>query len=394
MRFPLIAVLVVLAVALCADWMIWRLLRSKHPKAARIHAIAAAILNTALLVLICIPKRSGDEASFDLIVSLLYTYFTIYIPKFVALIFVGLASIPRLFGRKRRSRIVMWTGIALSCVIFMAMIGGALIGRYLIDVREVTVNIDDLPESFDSYRIAQISDLHVGSYGNDTAFISRLVDSVLATKPEMIVFTGDIVNRRSDELIPFVRPLSRLNAKDGVYSIMGNHDYGDYYNWPDSDAKSANIDSLRSMIRRMGWISLDNSHRFIYRSGDSIALIGVENVGDPPFRTYGDLSAAYPRGLDDTTVKILLSHNPAHWHNDIASVDSASIDLTLSGHTHAMQICVGGWSPAALRYPEWGGLYADSLGRQLYVNIGTGTVAIPSRIGADPEITVITLRKP
>ena len=268
---------------------------------------------------------------------------------------------------------------------------GALINRYNIDVNRVDVEIEGLPAAFDGYTIAQISDLHVGTYGYDTTYVAEVADVVNSLSPNMIAFTGDIVNRISSELEPFVGTLSQLKAPDGVYSILGNHDYGDYYNSPSDAQKQANLEHLCNLQKQMGWKMLNNAYDIVRRSNDSIAIIGVENVGDPPFHTYGDLDAAYP-ALDDPTTKILLSHNPAHWDNDIQDAPDKNIALTLSGHTHAMQMCVFGWSPAAFRYPTWSGLYKDNDKHRLYVNIGIGEVAIPSRIGATPEITLITLR--
>ena len=180
----------------------------------------------------------------------------------------------------------------------------------------------------------------------------------------------------------------------GVYSILGNHDYGDYFNWPNDSSKAANMELMDSLKAKMNWQLLRNQTAWLRCGSDSIALVGVENVGDPPFHIYGDLPASYPGSLSDDVFKILLSHNPAHWVADIKDNPSAQIALTLSGHTHAMQMEAFGISPAAFRYPTWGGMYSDSDSlRRLYVNIGIGEVGIPARIGATPEVTLFTLRK-
>ena len=238
----------------------------------------------------------------------------------------------------------------------------------------------------------QISDMHLGSYGNDTTFVAKLVDSINALHPDVVFFTGDIVNRCSDELKPFMSVLSRLNAKDGVYSIMGNHDYGDYRNWQNPQDKINDRIKLKDMQRQMGWRMLNNSHDYLRRGSDSIAIVGVENIGDPPFESYGDLNKAYPTP-SDSVFKILLTHNPAHWTSAIKDNKSQRFDLTLSGHTHAMQIEFAHISPAVFRYKTWGGMYNDSIGHDLYVNIGTGTVGFPARIGATPEVTLFTLHQ-
>lgn len=392
MRFPLLPILIILIFNLLIDFYLWRRLKKSSYNILwrKLHVVLASICNIALVVVICVPKRSGDNADLSSIMWTIYAWFSIYIPKLLFVFFDLLASIPLIFHRKRL-KILDLAGIAIAGVIFIIMWWGALINRYNIDVNRVDVEIEGLPAAFDGYTIAQISDLHVGTYGYDTTYVAEVVDEVNSLSPNTIAFTGDIVNRISSELEPFVGTLSQLKAPDGVYAILGNHDYGDYYNWPSDAQKQANLENLCNLQKQMGWKMLNNAYDIVRRNNDSIAIIGVENVGDPPFHTYGDLDAAYP-ALDDPTTKILLSHNPAHWDNDIQDAPDKNIALTLSGHTHAMQMCVFGWSPAAFRYPTWSGLYKDNDKHQLYVNIGIGEVAIPARIGATPEITLITLR--
>lgn len=351
---------------------------------------SSVVLAAVLVAAICWPKKSGDNDELLGLMWVLFGYFSIYIPKYVYVIFDLLASVPKLLHRHR----LKWlsaTGIGAGVIVFGLMWWGALINRYRIQVNEVTVSIPTLPKSFSGLKIAQISDLHVGTYGHDTTFVAKLVERVNSLHPDMIVFTGDIVNRRSDELIPFAEVLSHLEAPMGVYSILGNHDYGDYYVWPSENDKADNLQLLKDTQRRMGWKMLNNTTEMLHNGNDSIALIGVENVGDPPFHCYGNLDTAYPGDLEDPTVKILLSHNPAHWTSDICDAPDKNIALTLSGHTHAMQMELFGVSPAAMRYPTWGGRYSDEAGQTLYVNIGTGEVAIPARIGATPEITLLTI---
>lgn len=392
MRFPLLPILIILIFNLLIDFYLWRRLKKSSYNILwrKLHVVLASICNIALVVVICVPKRSGDNADLSSIMWTIYAWFSIYIPKLLFVFFDLLASVPLILHRKRL-KILDLAGIVIAAAVFIIMWWGALINRYNIDVNRVDVEIEGLPAAFDGYTIAQISDLHVGTYGYDTTYVAEVVDEVNSLSPNMIAFTGDIVNRISSELEPFVGTLSQLKAPDGVYSILGNHDYGDYYNWPSDAQKQANLEHLCNLQKQMGWKMLNNAYDIVRRSNDSIAIIGVENVGDPPFHTYGDLDAAYP-ALDDPTTKILLSHNPAHWDNDIQDAPDKNIALTLSGHTHAMQMCVFGWSPAAFRYPTWSGLYKDNDKHRLYVNIGIGEVAIPSRIGATPEITLITLR--
>lgn len=365
-------------------------------KRSKIFAIFALLTLSLLTVTICLPRRSetGDITS---IMWLLYIVTTILISQLVYSIFSLIGYIPLILGKKK-IKSGLWLGLPVALVIFFTMWWGALIGRERIKTTHIEISSARLPDSFDGFKIAQISDLHVGTWGNDTSFVSTLVDSVNNLHPDVIVFTGDIVNRETKEIYPFIKSLSRLKSPYGVYSVLGNHDYGDYIAWHSQNMKKANLDSLIYIQNKMGWKMLNNSHVFIKnKKNDSIALIGVENWGEPPFSQYGKLSMAYPEsGYYDDHFKILLSHNPEHWNREVSKV--SNIDLTLSGHTHGMQMIfkLGNWkwSPAQYKYSKWQGLYSKNVGNgksQLYVNIGAGEVGIPMRIGADPEITLFTL---
>ncbi len=365
--------------------------RCHSKKWSQLQKGTALALIAVMVAEMAIPAREGNLTMLLAKMWILFGYVTIYIPKYLAVITDLIASIPRLWHRKR-IKWLTYTGIAIAVATFLAMWWGALINRYRIQVREVAVEIEGLPKSFDGFKIAQFSDLHTGTFGADTSFAEKLVDRINSLGADVIVFTGDIVNRQSDEMLPFVSTLSELHAPQGTYSILGNHDYGDYKNWPDETAKQENIEVLYKAYDAAGISLLRNDFRWLRNGTDSIALIGVENIGDPPFRTYGSLTASYP-DLSDNTAKVLLTHNPQHWADSIAGNSNVNIPLTLSGHTHAMQIEIGGWSPAMFRYPTWGGMYSDdSKSHSLYVNIGSGTVGIPMRMGATPEITLITLR--
>lgn len=388
MRIPLLFAVTVLLISLAVDLYISRRLKG-HNILQRVHAAIAASFTILWIAIICVPKRIGDDGFMMHIMWALYAYWSVYVPKYIAVIFDLAGAIPRMW-HKARVKLFSYVGAAIGFLIFGAIWWGALAGRFHLDINKVNISIPDLPAGMRGLRIVQISDWHVGSYGTDTAFVSRAIDSINALRPDLIVFTGDIVNRHSNELRPFEQTMSRLHAPLGVYSVMGNHDYGDYYAWASEYAHLADADTLRAIQRRMGWHMLDNETVMLHRGSDSLALVGVENIGEPPFKTRGNLLRAYPTPAD-STAKILLSHNPMHWTDSIAGKTDRNFALTLSGHTHAMQMQIGGWSPAEWRYPKWKGLHSDSLGRQLYVNIGLGTVGMPMRIGASPEITLITL---
>lgn len=377
--------------------------RGKKSFWSRAYMVSAFLCWGFLIVTMCLPRRSENDG-IQTVMWMLYSYLTVYVVKFFYVLFSLIGGIPVLF-HKKAWRTGRYIGLPVGIVCFLAMWYGATFGRSALEVTRVTIESKNLPQGFDGYRIVQFSDAHVGTWGNDTTFVSRMVDSINSLHPDVIVFTGDIVNRRTSEIVPFIRILSRLKAVDGVYSILGNHDYGDYISWETESGKRANMQQMYDVQREMGWKLLDNSHDFIVKGNDSIPLIGVGNWGEPPFKQYGDLGKAYPLSKDsvhnvnDGRFKILLTHNPEHWNQHVSH--ETDIDLTLSGHTHAMQFMITAgpwkWSPSQYIYEQWGGLYerAGAGGKpvRIYVNIGSGEVGMPYRIGAKSEITEIVLKR-
>lgn len=277
-------------------------------------------------------------------------------------------------------------GLVLGGICFVNILYGAVAGITRFEVKQVEYRSDKLPEGFDGYRILQLSDIHIGSWQGNPEVIRQLVNLANGQKADLIVFTGDLVNQQSHELDDFREILSQLHAPDGVYSILGNHDYGTYYRWRNPKEEAANLERLIGQQKEMGWKMLNNTHDILHHKGDSIALIGVENDGEPPFSQFADL----PQAMQGTEgmFRILLSHNPTHWRREV--LPDSDIELTLSGHTHAMQMEIFGHSLASLIYPEWSGMYYEGK-RALYVNVGIGYVGLPFRFGAWPEITVIKL---
>lgn len=282
----------------------------------------------------------------------------------------------------------VYAGLILATVNAGMILYGTLVGKHRFEVKEVTFRSPRLPEAFDGYRIVQLSDMHIGSWQNNTRALRKMVELVNAQNPDLIVFTGDLVNNRAVELDGCEEILAGLHARDGVYSILGNHDYGTYYHWKTKKDQALNLDDLEKRQADMGWILLNNAHTILRSGNDSIALIGVENEGEPPFSQHGDL----PKAMQGTgnLFKVLLSHNPTHWRREV--LPQSDVDLMLAGHTHAMQLSVGHHSPSSFVYPEWGGMYNEGE-RGLYVNVGVGFIGLPFRFGAWPEITVITLRQ-
>lgn len=281
---------------------------------------------------------------------------------------------------------------AISTLPALVMLGyilfGAIKGKENFKVREVTFTSANLPEEFDGYRVMQLSDIHSGSWKGNPEALKKAIDLCNRQNADLALFTGDLVNSRSDELLEFTEIFSELKAKDGVYSVLGNHDYGTYVKWNSEADRIANIDSLIARENRMGWRMLNNNHTIIRRGNDSIAVIGVENSGRPPFPDYARLKEA--SADTEGMFQILMSHDPTHWRRQV--LPESDIELTLSGHTHDMQITFFGLSVSSFIYPEHNGMYMEGE-RGLYVNIGLGHVLFPMRLGAWPEIAVITLKK-
>lgn len=250
-----------------------------------------------------------------------------------------------------------------------------------------------LPAEFNGLKIVQISDIHTGSILYPEG-LKKAVAMIQELKPDMILFTGDLVNNTTDEAYPFEETLSQLQAPMGVYSVLGNHDYGDYHIWPNEAAKKQNMENMISLHRRIGWKLLRNEHIMIEKNNSFLALVGVENWGAAPrFPKYGDIVKA-TQGLNDDTFKILMSHDPSHWDAQING-KRPDIDLTLSGHTHGFQFGVEipgfRWSPSQYMYKQWAGLYRSGH-QMIYVNRGLGCIGYSGRIGIRPEITLITLQ--
>lgn len=414
MRISLIVAICGIIFSLLVDFGIWRDCRAMFRngrRAARIYGVTAIVCWAFLLFLLISPKRDGEGEILHLMWGL-YAYLTVYAAKAVYLLCSLAGRIPRLW-KGRRARWTCVAGLILGTLVFGVLWEGAIFGRHRIQTVAVDFVSPKLPEAFDGYRIVQFSDLHVGTWGTDTAFVSRFVDSINALRPDLIVFTGDIVNRKTDELVPFTKPLSRLKAKDGIYAVLGNHDYGDYVDWETPADREANNTRLHEMMKSMGWRLLNNDKAFLSKETekgagacrDSILLLGVQNWGEPPFKQYGCLTEAYPiekdsaNNLNDGRFKLLLSHNPEHWRVIVSTY--TNIDLTLSGHTHAMQMMLTlgkyRFSPSKWRYRQWAGIFdqKNKYGEKtsVYVNIGAGEVGMPYRIGAAPEITLFTLRR-
>ena len=297
-----------------------------------------------------------------------------------------------LYLPKRRA-FISQLAIALGMIPSGAIIYGMLKGKYNYQVLRYTLTYDDLPQSFDGYQITQISDIHSGSFDNAEK-VQYGIDLINQQESDIILFTGDLVNNIAKEMRPWQNQFSTLSARHGVFSVLGNHDYGDYYQWPSEQDKVDNMNQLSTLQKEMGWTLLRNEHHFIQRGKERLALLGVENWGTG-FKRAGDLEKTL-ENVEEKDFKILMSHDPSHWEAQILP-HAFPIHLTLSGHTHGMQfgIEIPGWikwSPVKWRYKQWAGVYEQGQ-QKINVNRGFGFLAYPGRFGMWPEISVITLRR-
>lgn len=291
-----------------------------------------------------------------------------------------------------RWSIISKAGLVLSVIPFVAILWGLVFGRFHYQVEKVDVAYPGLPAAFDGLRIVQLSDLHLGSIYGKQDRVRKAIEIVNALDPDLVFFTGDLVNNYSEEAHGWEKIFAEIKARHGRFSILGNHDYGEYWTWKSDAERRNNLMMLFKVHEDMGFELLRNAWDTVRINGSTLGIIGVENWGQPPFKQYGDLDKAMS-GLPETGFNILLSHDPSHW--DAKVLDKTTIPLTLSGHTHAMQFGVRlgkfRWSPSKYIYSRWNGLYRVN-GQALYVNRGLGFIGFPGRIGLRPEITLITLR--
>lgn len=293
-----------------------------------------------------------------------------------------------------RSEFLMKTALVAGAIPLVGFTYGILSGAHDYRVRRVRLALKNLPSGFDGMRIAQISDIHSGSFFNKRA-VRGGVDILLSQKPDIVFFTGDLVNSTADEVNNYIDVFDKIKAPLGVYSTLGNHDYGTYVQWPSEQARRQNILNLIAAHKQMGWNIMLDENKILEQNGDKIALIGVQNLGfGPAALRVGNLAKAY-QGTQEYPVKLLLSHDPTHWDAEVRP-KYPDIDVVFSGHTHGAQfgVEIGGarWSPAQYFYKQWAGLYEDG-NQKLYVNRGYGYIGYPGRVGILPEITIFELKK-
>ena len=314
------------------------------------------------------------------------------IPQAVYAYFTKMPGETEFFPKRRK--IISQIALGLAAIPFTSLLYGMYRGKYNYKVLSYKLKYEDLPKAFEGFKIAQISDIHSGSFDN-LKKVSYGVNLINEQQADMVLFTGDLVNNKAKEVLPWLETFKKINAPFGVYSILGNHDYGDYAAWDTPEAKKENLKELFNAQKEMGWDLLLNESRFIEKEGERIALVGVENWGSG-FKKAGDLNKAL-KEVSSNDFKILMTHDPSHWEAEVLT-HPYKVHLTLSGHTHGMQfgIEIPGWfkwSPVKWRYKQWAGIYEQAKQR-LNVNRGFGYLAYPGRVGMWPEVTVITLTNP
>jgi uncharacterized protein len=295
-----------------------------------------------------------------------------------------------------RSKFLQYVGFVTGGLVLGTMFTGMLKWAYEFRVIREIIKFSNLPQDFNGFKIVQISDIHLGSWTSAKP-LQRAVDMINELEPDLILFTGDLVNYATNEAIGYESVLSQLKAKSGVYAVLGNHDYGNYVSWPSEKAKQDNMNQLYDWFKNVGWKLLKNENEIINSKSGQLAIIGVENWGaNPRFPKYGDLKKAIS-GTDGADFRILMTHDPSHWEK-VVIPGNYNIDLSLSGHTHGFQFGIETkeikWSPAKYMYKHWAGLYQDEMktGKYIYVNRGLGSIGYPGRIGMLPEITLIELQ--
>ncbi|WP_028980103.1 metallophosphoesterase [Sporocytophaga myxococcoides] len=338
---------------------------------------------------------------------------TVYFTKFIYFIFLVLDDIIRLFrwvfqkvsllfnhqplasgAEINRSDFLLKAGLAVAAVPFFGMLYGIVFGAHDYRVKRIKVKLKNLPSSFEGLRIAHISDIHSGSFYNKSA-VKRGVKLLMDQQPDIVFFTGDLVNDRATEVESYIEVFKEIKAPMGVFSVLGNHDYGDYVPWNSKEERVENLKDLMNAHKRMGWDLLMDEHRILKKGNEEIALLGVQNWGKGEnWPKYGKLNKAYS-GTEKYPVKLLLSHDPSHWDAQVRP-GYPDIDITFSGHTHGFQFGIEAagikWSPVQYKYKQWGGLYNEG-NQYIYVNRGFGFIGFPGRMGMPPEITIMELSK-
>lgn len=388
-RLPLI-----FALWFCTDLYYYQAIRtlSHAPAYSWIYWLVELLLMAGIVMAIFV--RRGSRLQQTLFTWLMGLMLLAFIPRLFSWPVLLIEDITRLFrGFPARSIWVSELTLGISAALSLVVLFGITRGRHFYRLRQETLSFPDLPEAFDGFTITQITDVHSGSFTN-AAGVQKGLDLVNEQRSDIILFTGDLVNNQASEMDSWIPAFAGLKAPMGKYSILGNHDYGDYIHWENAEAKRDNLVRLKEVHAEIGFRLLLDEAITLRKGDQSIVLIGVENWGKGGFHQYGDLKKATTQ-VPDEAFKILMSHDPSHWEG-VTLQHEQHIHLTLSGHTHGMQFGIEflgfKWSPIQYMYKQWAGLYQNA-GRFLYVNRGFGFLGLKGRIGMWPEVAVITLKR-
>jgi predicted MPP superfamily phosphohydrolase len=417
---PVMGILIFLAILLLVDWYVFTGIR---PLTAGLEARTRKIIHWSYWIIniglfawfilgFFVVGDSGRQAMPRSFMTFMGIWLLFFVPKLIFGVFLLGEDIYRLFhggyalinnavsetpmqvGQSRRKFIGL-IAAGVAAIPFVGILHGMSRGKFRFTVRREDIWLSDLPEAFDGFTITQLSDIHVGSFDpeSDRKAVEEGIALANAQKSDLFVFTGDLVNNTASEMEPWINSFSKLRAPYGQFSILGNHDYGDYVGWESATAKEANMQRLYAIHNEVGFKLMRNEHTVIEKDGQQLFLLGVENWGHG-FGQRGDLDKALQQ-VPENAFKVLLSHDPSHFDH-VVSEHKTPVHLTLSGHTHGMQfgIEIPGvkFSPVQFRYPHWAGLYEETR-RYLYVNRGFGFLAFPGRVGIWPEVAVLTLRR-
>ena len=405
---------IILGIAIVLDIYVFQAIKFVAPASPKwrmfIFTFYWLVSIAAIVFLVVLPNLSPDAIPKNVRTYIFAVIVGLFFSKIIASLFLAIDDIRRgctwiigkLFSNPSveisqastgitRSVFLSWLALAAGGGLFTTLVYG-FNNKYRYQLKRLQLAFDNLPSPFKGLKIVHISDIHSGSFNNPEA-VRRGVDKINKQKPDLILFTGDLVNDRAMEMKEYVEIFSKLQAPMGVYSILGNHDYGDYVRWDSQEVKRENLENLKKIHGQMGWKLLMNEHVVIEKDGHKIALLGIENwSAKGNFPKYGKLKEAYA-GTEEYPFKILMSHDPSHWEGEVR-IDYKDIDLMLAGHTHGMQFGVEipgfRWSPVQYMYKQWAGLYEQEK-QKLYVNRGFGFIGYPGRVGILPEITVLEL---
>ena len=351
-------------------------------------------LVTSILILKYRLDHISRQRKHLLITSLYGLAVSSFIPKLIFVIVISVLYFSNyVFSINEPAILILVIGLVAGFFPFFIISYAIFRSLYRFKVNVINLSFNHLPQNFDGIRIIHISDAHLGSFNYRYHIFDRAIDMINETNPDLILFTGDLVNNFASELEGWKETFLQLKASIGKYAVLGNHDYGDYSEWKSVEEKKENFEAIKNFYSKIGFQLLMNEGTIITNKNDKIAITGVENWGHPPFKQYGDLTKALQE-VKDTSFNILLSHDPSHWPQEV--IKQTNIALTLSGHTHGMQAGIKlmnkSWSPIKYKYKHWAGLYQQD-SQYLYVNRGLGWLGFPGRLGMRPEITLIKLYK-